>query len=192
MVKQVLIFALLSTVGLAAVQSDKQPAIGIVKSESGKPLSDALVCAKTYKCLISDSEGRYDLAQILPKAWERYPIIWIFRFSKEGDKPLLKTLESATSSLDATLIEGSSTSWDIPACRGKEKQEGFGIKVLVPGNSKVSNGDPRTETGQHLLARPECRFPVHKQQRRGSFALDISPGSGGDVLEQNIAQYGTI
>jgi hypothetical protein len=111
----------------------QEPAIGFVKSGSGRPIPDVLVCARSYECLKTDSEGHYDLAKISKRAY-------MLRFSKEGYKPLIKALEGATSSLETTLVEGDSTLWNIPACKDKRKREGYSIKVTVPKGTEVAKG----------------------------------------------------
>jgi len=124
---------LLSVIFYGSILYAREPAIGFVKSESGKPISDVLVCASSYECVKTDSEGDYDLAKISKRAR-------MLRFSKEGYKPIIKVLEGATSSPETTLVEGGNTVWNIPACKENEKREGYSIKVMVPKGTKIAKG----------------------------------------------------
>jgi hypothetical protein len=141
MIKLVPLFVFLLMNSFAAAQSDQQPAIGVVRSEAGKPLADVLVCARTYECLKTDTEGRYDLHKLFPGKWDSLILKRVIaRFSHPGYKPNLRTYENTPSNFDVILSEGHVAPWIISPCSANERRQGFAIKVLVPKGTKIAEG----------------------------------------------------
>ena len=137
MARIIIIITILSTIP-NLIQSGQQSTMGIVKSKSGKPISEVLVCTSSYACTKTDSDGRFDPSMIRPKEWGTSLRRGMFRFSKEGYKPFIETHATANDGFDVTLVEGHVIPWDIPACKGKDLRVGFNIKVSVPDDTQVS------------------------------------------------------
>jgi hypothetical protein len=120
---------LLTILGIAILLCAEEPVAGTVRSASGKPLADALVCATTWWCTKTDSDGRYSLdTQYGGK---------VLRFSRDGYKPVLKAVGGNAPGMDVTLSESDQSAWVIPACRGRSIELGFHFNVVVPKGTKI-------------------------------------------------------
>jgi len=132
------VFAFLATTAFAAFQPGQQSMIGVVRSDSGKPLEGVLVCSTSYKCIKTDAEGRYDLRSILVDITD--PRMLRMRFSREGYNPNTLILRDWPSNLRVTLSSTNVSPWFIPACQGTERREGFNFRVLIPEGTHVAKG----------------------------------------------------
>lgn len=127
--KRILSLTLLMMLSIAVPLRGQEPVIGTVRSESGKALADVLVCAASWWCTKTDSEGRYNL-DIQSRGR-------VLRFSRDGYRPFLKAVGGASSRVDVTLSESDQAPWVIPACHGRSIELGFHFNVVVPKGTKV-------------------------------------------------------
>jgi len=129
MARRIIESTLLSIFCVAIPLLAEEPVAGTVRSASGKPLAEVLVCASTWWCTKTDSEGRYSLdVQCCGR---------VLRFSRDGYRPVLKAVGSASSGVDVVLSESNQTAWIIPVCPGRDSQIGFQFKVVVPKGTRA-------------------------------------------------------
>ncbi len=162
--------ALLTIIGMAVPLHCQEPVAGKVTSPSGAALPDVLVCATTWWCAKTDSEGRYSLDI---QGHGR-----VLRFSRNGYGPALKAVPNGAHDVDAVLSESDQSAWIIPACRGRAIELGFHFNVVVPSGTKVVTG---TESANSTV---KIRFGAESSKEWLILGTGPTWGSGLPVKEE--------
>jgi hypothetical protein len=136
--KSIIGLTLLTVFGISFPLCAQELVTGVVKSVSGNPIADVLVCATTWWCAKTDFEGHYSL-DVQGRGR-------ILRFSRDGYKPVLEAVGDTLSGVDITLSASDQTPWVIPSCRWRDRQIGFNFKVVVPKGTQVTETSDAANT----------------------------------------------
>jgi hypothetical protein len=105
-----------------------------VKSVSGQPLAHVLIFSNRSLNDIAetDDHGRFSVAEFEA----------VIAFRRDGFRPLTKTVDRSTTTLDVVLEDAAATQWVIPRCfnEDKSKRVGFALRLHVPKDATARKG----------------------------------------------------
>ncbi len=138
MAGRILGLTLLWTISLTLSLSAGEHVNGVVRSISGEPLADALVCSSSWWCTKTTREGRYSLE--IQSGFRG-----LLRISLDGCKPALVSISGADIDVVLDKAMPEQISWTVPTCplerRKHGKYYGGRLKVFVPADAKVVQGN---------------------------------------------------